>query len=76
MQQLRHFQKEPENSVIPKTLLMAILLYFIMLLYFVSYYLYSNVYGFTLYISYYIIFMEYHKGQSWDQLSSMYTADH
>ena len=31
---------------------MAILLYFIMLLYFVSYYLYSNVYGFTLFVSY------------------------
>ena len=53
MQQLRHFQKETENSIIPETLLMAILLYFIMLLYFVSYYLYSNVYGFTLYVIYY-----------------------
>ena len=52
MQQLRHFQKETENSIILETLLMAILLYFIMLLYFVSYYLYSNVYGFTLYVSY------------------------
>ena len=52
MQQLRHFQKETENSIIPETLLMAILLYFIMLLYFVSYYLYSNVYGFTLFVSY------------------------
>ena len=30
---------------------MAILLYFIMLLYFVSYYLYSNVYGFTLFVA-------------------------
>ena len=43
MQQLRHLQKETENSIIPETLLMAILLYFIILLYFVSYYLYSNV---------------------------------
>ena len=32
--------KKTENYVIPQTLLMAILLYFVMLLYFVSYYLY------------------------------------
>ena len=46
------FKKKPENSIIPETLLMGILLYFTMLLYFVSYDLYSNVYGFTLYVSY------------------------
>ena len=37
---------------------MAILLYFIMLLNFVSYYLYSNVYGLTLYVSY-IMFLHH-----------------
>ena len=41
----------PENSGIPQTLLMVIIMYFIRL-YFVSYYLYFNVYGFTFYVSY------------------------
>ena len=46
------FKKKLKTLLFPETLLMAILLYSIMLLYFVFYYLYSNVYGFTLYVSY------------------------